>query len=443
MIGTLGAPVRRGPLGRRRAAPPAPRRPVRGARDRDRHARDADRRAPARRARRALAARRRPAGRGRPRHRRPQPRRCTRSGSPTADPGVAPLTRARALAVRVGVGAGEQVADGRWASAALVPPPAAGRGSRTAGLRPTERLAAMLANRDVALACEELTLRARADADAGRWRDCAFQLRARLRRRAHRAAAVGRPGRHRRAPRRARRAAARRRGAADAAREGGIDDAADRRRHAGAGAPGGGAARPHQRPARRLSAAVSRARRARRRSASSSSTTSPSSRTSARASNGVGPCVTIATAPPAARVTPGSCATGWTSSELPMHSSTSAPRRELVRALERARAAGTRRTGRRRASAAPAVAARHAVRRRRPAAGASPSSGYWSPHTRHELCSIVPCTSTISRVPGLAVQHVDVLGDHGVEQRRGARARRARGARRWAPCPRASGSASP
>lgn len=96
----------------------------------------------------------------------------------TADPTVGAVTHARTLAVRVGVGAGEQVAEGRWASAALVPPPAPGRGSRTAGLRPTERLAAMLAGRDVALACEELTLRARADADAGRWRDCAFQLRA-------------------------------------------------------------------------------------------------------------------------------------------------------------------------------------------------------------------------------------------------------------------------
>ena len=41
--------------------------------------------------------------------------------------------------------------------------------------------------------------------------------------------------------------------------------------------------------------------------------------------SGVGPCVTIATAPPAARVTPGSCATGWTSSEEPTQSSTSAP----------------------------------------------------------------------------------------------------------------------
>ena len=96
----------------------------------------------------------------------------------TGDPALPPVTRDRALAMRVGVGAGEQVADGRWASAALVPAPVPGRGSRTAGLRPTERLAAILAGRDVALACEELTLRARTDADAARWRDCAFQLRA-------------------------------------------------------------------------------------------------------------------------------------------------------------------------------------------------------------------------------------------------------------------------
>ncbi len=177
VIGTLGAPVRRRTLGRRRAARPRPAPPsatpataiatratLIGARPLtepgERWLRDADLQAEADRGiavlNRVLHAQR----------------------IATADPGVAPLTRARALAVRVGVGAGEQVADGRWASAALVPPPAPGRGSRSAGLRPTERLAAMLANRDVALACEELTLRARSDADAGRWRDCAFQLRA-------------------------------------------------------------------------------------------------------------------------------------------------------------------------------------------------------------------------------------------------------------------------
>ncbi len=96
----------------------------------------------------------------------------------TGDPALPLVSRALALAVRVGVGGGDQVAEGRWASAALVPPPVPGRGSRSAGLRPTERLAAILAGRDVVLACEELTLRARADADVARWRDCAFQLRA-------------------------------------------------------------------------------------------------------------------------------------------------------------------------------------------------------------------------------------------------------------------------
>ncbi len=177
VIGTLGAPVRRRPLGRRRAARPRPippsatpataiatRATLIGARPLaepgERWLRDADLQAEADRGiavlNRVVHAQR----------------------IATADPGVTPLTRARALAVRVGVGAGEQVAEGRWASAVLVPPPGEGRGSRVSGLRPTERLAAMLANRDVALACEELTLRARADADAGRWRDCAFQLRA-------------------------------------------------------------------------------------------------------------------------------------------------------------------------------------------------------------------------------------------------------------------------
>src|SRR5919107_2969145 len=51
------------------------------------------------------------------------------------------------------------------------------RGRATA-LRPQERLAAVLAGRDAVLACEELTLRARSDLDAGRLREAALQLRA-------------------------------------------------------------------------------------------------------------------------------------------------------------------------------------------------------------------------------------------------------------------------
>lgn len=100
--------------------------------------------------------------------------------SAAADPNVPVVARDAALAVRVGYGAGEQVADGRWTEAAEVPPAPPGRRERSGVLRPQERLAAILAGRDVMLACEELTLRARLDADAGRWREAAFQLRVAL-----------------------------------------------------------------------------------------------------------------------------------------------------------------------------------------------------------------------------------------------------------------------
>jgi hypothetical protein len=97
----------------------------------------------------------------------------------TADAHVREVGREQAIAVRVGIGAGEQVADGRWASAfALSPSPP--RRRRDAALRPQERLAALLGARDVALACEELALRARQDVDAGRRREAALQLQAAL-----------------------------------------------------------------------------------------------------------------------------------------------------------------------------------------------------------------------------------------------------------------------
>ena len=100
--------------------------------------------------------------------------------SAAADPRVPVPSRERALVVRVGYGAGEQVSEGRWSEAVEVPAPRPGRRERSAVLRPQERLAAILGGRDVALACEELTLRARLDADAGRWREAAFQLRVAL-----------------------------------------------------------------------------------------------------------------------------------------------------------------------------------------------------------------------------------------------------------------------
>jgi hypothetical protein len=97
----------------------------------------------------------------------------------TADAAVREVTREQALVVRVGIGAGEQVAEGRWAHAVVLSAPRPRR-RRDAALRPQERLAALLAGRDVALACEILAVRARADLDAGRVREAALQLRVAL-----------------------------------------------------------------------------------------------------------------------------------------------------------------------------------------------------------------------------------------------------------------------
>ena len=88
-----------------------------------------------------------------------------------ADPLVADAGLARALATRIGYGRGEQVADGEWEAARELP--TVRRPSRA--LVPQQRLAALLSGRDVALACEELALRARGDLEAGRQREAAMQ----------------------------------------------------------------------------------------------------------------------------------------------------------------------------------------------------------------------------------------------------------------------------
>lgn len=97
-----------------------------------------------------------------------------------ADPHARELGRDDLLVARVGFGAGEQVADGRWSEALELAATGDRRRRRTAALRPQERLAAILGGRDAALACELLVLRARADLDAGREREAALQLRAAL-----------------------------------------------------------------------------------------------------------------------------------------------------------------------------------------------------------------------------------------------------------------------
>jgi hypothetical protein len=96
----------------------------------------------------------------------------------SADPYAREVARAQALVVRVGFGDGDRVAEGRWDRARELPRAAAASlRPRAAALRPQERLAALLAGRDAALACEELTLRVRLDLDAGRSREAALGLR--------------------------------------------------------------------------------------------------------------------------------------------------------------------------------------------------------------------------------------------------------------------------
>ena len=96
----------------------------------------------------------------------------------SADPYVREVARDQALVVRVGIAEGEEVAYGQWTQARELPRPKGARTPRrVAALRPQERLAALLSGRDAALACEELTMRARLDLDQGRPREAALQVR--------------------------------------------------------------------------------------------------------------------------------------------------------------------------------------------------------------------------------------------------------------------------
>jgi hypothetical protein len=93
------------------------------------------------------------------------------------DPYISEVRAGQALATRIGYGSGEQVAEGDWEAARELPPV---KPSRSMLLQPQQRLAALLSGRDVALACEELALRARIDLDQGRGREAALQLSAAL-----------------------------------------------------------------------------------------------------------------------------------------------------------------------------------------------------------------------------------------------------------------------
>jgi hypothetical protein len=92
------------------------------------------------------------------------------------DPGIPDVAVDSALAVRIGFGKGDELADGLYAEAIEVPT-SDRRSRRVEALRPTERVASVLAGREDVSACELLLLRARADLDAGRVREAALQLR--------------------------------------------------------------------------------------------------------------------------------------------------------------------------------------------------------------------------------------------------------------------------
>lgn len=94
-----------------------------------------------------------------------------------ARPGAHGIELDDALVVRVGYGAGEQVARGRW-SGAVELGTGPRRRRRRRMLQPDSRFAALLGGYDAPLATEELALRARADVNAGRWREGALQLEA-------------------------------------------------------------------------------------------------------------------------------------------------------------------------------------------------------------------------------------------------------------------------
>jgi hypothetical protein len=97
-----------------------------------------------------------------------------------ADPYLHELAPAQALVARAGWGVGEQVADGLWEYARVLPHPKGARprsGRRVLALRPQERLTWLLGGREEPLLCEELALRARRDLDQGRTEHAAVELR--------------------------------------------------------------------------------------------------------------------------------------------------------------------------------------------------------------------------------------------------------------------------
>ena len=91
------------------------------------------------------------------------------------DPQLADVGAAGAMAVRVGFGTGDELAEGRYSEAIEIPQ--SERRRRADVLQPQERVAEVLGGRGTVAACELLLIRARSDLDAGREREAALQLR--------------------------------------------------------------------------------------------------------------------------------------------------------------------------------------------------------------------------------------------------------------------------
>jgi hypothetical protein len=91
------------------------------------------------------------------------------------DPLVHEIGATRALAIRLGHGSGDELAEGRWSEAVELPRPKRGR---LDDVEPQSRLAAVLAGRDRVHPAETLMLRARLDAEQGRSEEALYGIEA-------------------------------------------------------------------------------------------------------------------------------------------------------------------------------------------------------------------------------------------------------------------------
>jgi hypothetical protein len=91
------------------------------------------------------------------------------------DPLVQEIGATKALAIRLGHGTGDELAEGHWTEASELPAP---RRGRLDDVDPQSRVAAVLAGRDEVHPAETLVMRARLDAQQGRLAEARYGLRA-------------------------------------------------------------------------------------------------------------------------------------------------------------------------------------------------------------------------------------------------------------------------